>query len=94
MSPGLTSQTVGGIPTNNGAIYVRPLDSAEWQYHGYTYTAASVLAISSMSSPTPGTTLTGSTATFMWTANTGESSTPRRKNGVAYHVAAQAHQNA
>jgi hypothetical protein len=40
-----------------------------WQYNDYTYIAAATPAV--LTSPTPGTALTSSSATFQWTAGTG-----------------------
>jgi len=68
----VTSQVVSGIPTNGSAIYVRlwTLLGGTWQYNDYTYTAAGKAA---MSSPAPGSTLSGSTVTFSWSAGSGAS---------------------
>ena len=72
----LTSYTVGGLPSNGGMIYVRlwsHLPDA-WYYFDYTYTAASLIGggggtttYGEITSPKPGSTLTGSTVTFSWT---------------------------
>ena len=64
------SKTVTGIPTSGGTLYVRlySLISGVWQSIDYTYTEASPAAPATMMSPTPGTALTGSSATFTWTA--------------------------
>jgi hypothetical protein len=72
-----TSYTVGGLPTNGATIYIRlwsHLPNA-WYYFDYTYTAASggggggggTTMVAQMTSPTPGSTLTGSSVTFSWT---------------------------
>jgi len=63
-----TSATVTGLPINGATLYVRlfSLINAAWQYNDYTYTAASP-SKAVMVSPTPGSTLPGSTATFTWT---------------------------
>jgi len=68
-----TSKTVTGIPTTGGTLNVRlySLINGAWQYNDYTYTEASPAAPATMTSPTPGSTLTGSSATFTWTAGTG-----------------------
>ena len=68
------SQTVNGIPANGGTIYVRLWTQigGVWQYHDYSYTAAS-MTLASMSSPTPGSTLSGPTVTFSWAAGVGAS---------------------
>jgi hypothetical protein len=71
------SYSVGGLPTNGGTLYVRlwsHLDS--WYYNDYTYTAASggggggTTFTAQMTSPTPGSTLAGSSVTFAWTKST------------------------
>jgi hypothetical protein len=71
-SGGQTGQTfaVSGIPTTGGTLYVRLLSLIDgaWQHNDYTYTEAN---FAQLTSPTPGSTLTGSTATFTWTAGTG-----------------------
>jgi hypothetical protein len=64
------SQSVTGIPTTGATIYVRlySLIAGAWQYSDYTYTEASPAAPATMTSPTPGSPLAGSTVTFSWTA--------------------------
>ena len=64
-----TSKSITGIPTTGGTLNVRlySLIAGAWQYIDYTYTEASPAAPATMSSPTPGSTLTGSSATFTWT---------------------------
>jgi hypothetical protein len=65
----VTSWTATGLPTNSGSLYVR----LSTDYNGLvehsdtTYTAASPAVLTT---PTPGTTLTGSSVTFDWTAGT------------------------
>jgi hypothetical protein len=65
-----TSVTFGGLPTNGQTIYARL-----WTAFGgvsvhtdYSYTAASAAVLTS---PAPNSTLTGTGATFQWTAPTG-----------------------
>jgi serine protease len=67
-----TSVTVSGLPADGRTLYVRlwSLTSTGWQYHDYTYTAAH---LGNISSPAPGSTLTGSTVTFSWTTGSGVS---------------------
>ena len=67
------SQTVSGLPTNGSTVYVRlyTLLSNGWWYIDYSYSAASPSAPATMSSPTPGSTLTGSSQTFNWTSGSG-----------------------
>ena len=64
------SKSVTGIPTTGGTLNVRlySLINGAWQYVDYTFTEESPAAPASMSSPTPSSTLTGSSATFSWTA--------------------------
>ena len=69
-----TSVTASGLPTNGETIYTRLYTNfnGALAYSDYTFTAATQ-ALSSITSPTPGTTLTGSTVTFTWTATAGAS---------------------
>ncbi len=63
------SATVNGLPTNALPIYARIyswIDGA-WQTNDYTYTASGVPTPAALTSPTPGSALTGSSATFTWT---------------------------
>jgi Domain of unknown function DUF11/Beta-propeller repeat len=77
-----TSATVSGIPTNGETVYVRlyseNVSTAAWVSNDYTYTAAtgstSSFVAATISAPTPGSTLTSSTATFQWTTGTGAAS--------------------
>ena len=70
----VTSITVAGLPTNGETIYARLSTTANGvtAYADYTYTAAT-LAQSALTSPAPGSTLTGSTVTFIWTPTAGAS---------------------
>jgi len=72
-----TSKTVSGLPCDGRRLYV----SLYTMFNGaadytrppqqYTYTACSAgSAVATMSFPTPGTTLTGSSVTFSWNAGT------------------------
>jgi hypothetical protein len=65
-----TSKTVTGLPTNGQTIYARmySLVSGTWEYIDYTYKAGS---LATLTSPTPGSTLAGASATFKWSAVTG-----------------------
>ncbi len=67
--PSGTSATVN-LPTNGATIYVRlnSVINGTQIYNSYTYTEA---AAATMTSPAPGSTLTGATTTFTWTAGTG-----------------------
>jgi hypothetical protein len=71
-----TAQTVSGLPTNGAAIYVRLWSQigGTWEYNDYSYTGVAAAATKAvMSSPAPGSTLTGSSVTFGWTAGSGVS---------------------
>lgn len=65
-----TSVNVTGLPVNGETIYARlySLIGGAWNTLDYTYTAASQ---ATLTSPAPGSTLTGSSATFAWSAGTG-----------------------
>jgi uncharacterized repeat protein (TIGR01451 family) len=72
------SQTVTGLPTNGSTIYVRLWSknaiTGDWLlYRDYTYTAftaVTTVTASAIAGPTPGSTLTASSATFQWSAGT------------------------
>ena len=66
------SVAVSGIPLSGETIYVRlwTLLSGTWQFNDYTYGTSGGAA---MSTPTPGSALAGASATFTWTAGTGNS---------------------
>ena len=64
--------TVSGLPTNGSTIYVTlySLISGQWSGNSYTYTALNANnGLAAMQTPTPGSTLSGSTATFTWSAD-------------------------
>ena len=66
------SATVSGLPETGQTIFVRLfswIDGA-WQTHDYTYIAASTPVAAVLTSPTPGSTLAGSSVTFSWTKGT------------------------
>jgi len=65
-----TSTTVSGIPIAGGTVYVRLMyyNSGSWKTVDYTYTAFNATRPGAITSPTPGTTLPGATATFTWSA--------------------------
>jgi hypothetical protein len=68
------SETVNGLPTNGSTIYATLWTeiNGQWQYNQYTYTAfSSGSAKGVITSPAPGSTLTGSSVLFTWTAGTG-----------------------
>ncbi len=68
-----TSATVTGIPTGGGYIYVRVRSfiNGVWQYSDYILIEAGTPAKAVLSSPVPGSTLPGTSATFSWTAGSG-----------------------
>jgi len=68
------SQTIGGLPTDGRTIYVRlwTLGGGTWVFTDYTFTAATLTAQgATLTNPSPGSTLTGATVTFTWSAGTG-----------------------
>jgi hypothetical protein len=67
---------VNGLPTNGSTVYVSlySLVSGTWLSNAYTYTAYNLAAAGGvLTTPTPGSTLTGSRVTFDWTAGAGAS---------------------
>jgi len=68
----LTTGVVNNIPLNGATLFARLYSyiNGAWQYNDYTYTEA-VPAPAVLTSPTPGSTLTGSNATFSWTSGVG-----------------------
>ncbi len=71
---GALSTTVSGLPTTGGSVWVRLwyLDPSSWKSIDVQYTAASGGGGGgdpTMSSPAPGTILSGSMVTFSWTPN-------------------------
>ncbi len=67
--------TVNGLPTNGSTLYVTlySLISGAWVPNAYTYTAFTAAAGGVITTPTPGSTLSGSSVTFGWTAGAGAS---------------------
>jgi len=68
------TETVTGLPTNGSTVYVTlySLDSGTWVSNAYTYTAYNAAAAGGViTTPTPGSTLNGSSVTFDWTAGSG-----------------------
>jgi hypothetical protein len=73
---GSTTQTsigVDGIPSNGATLYATlySLMNGVWQDVHYTYTEPGTPAPAVLTSPTPGTQLSGSNVTFTWTPGTG-----------------------
>lgn len=66
-----TSLNVNSLPSDGSTIYATwyYLVNGSWQSTGYTYTAVGGSATKgTITSPTPGSTLTGSSVTFNWSA--------------------------
>ena len=71
---GTTSAAVSNIPTSGATLYVTLYSkiNGAWQTpRTYTYKEAGAPSAATIISPTPGDTLTGSTATFTWTPGGG-----------------------
>jgi hypothetical protein len=68
-----TSITVPGLPTNGSTVYIRLWTdfNGTWQFFDYAYTAASGGTPASISSPPPGSVLSGSSQLFTWNAAAG-----------------------
>jgi hypothetical protein len=75
LASSVLTETVNGIPTTGGSMYVRLWTQLNggWQYNDYSYTAASLATLAAISSPAPGSPLSGSSVTFSWSAGTGAS---------------------
>ena len=71
------STTATGLPTNGSAVYATlySLIDGVWTPNAYTYTAFNAAAAAGgvLTTPTPSSTLSGSTVTFIWTAGSGTS---------------------
>lgn len=66
--------TISGLPTDGSTLYVRlwTRSGATWLYEDYSYTSHTAAATpASMTSPSNGATLSGSSATFQWSAASG-----------------------
>jgi predicted extracellular nuclease len=64
------SATVSNLPSDSSTLYVRlwtRFGDRGWQYNDYTYVSAQA-GPAVLTSPTPGTTLAGTTVTFGWSA--------------------------
>jgi hypothetical protein len=68
-----TSVTVSGIPTQGVTLYATVLSkiNGAWVSNYFTYTEAGTASLAVLTSPTPGSTLTGASATFSWTTGSG-----------------------
>jgi hypothetical protein len=70
----VTSYSVSGLPMNGSTVYVTlwSLVGGQWLNNQYTYTAFNQSGSQGvLTTPTPGSTLPGSTVTFGWTAGSG-----------------------
>jgi len=69
------SREVAGLPTDGSTVYVRLFTKFaswnSWRSTDYTFNAGSAAVKAVMTSPTPGSTLTSSSATFDWMAGSG-----------------------
>ena len=69
------SATVAGLPGGSVPVYVRLWSrfGTTWQYNDYTFTATSGAGSSkaALTSPTPGSTLPATSATFTWSPGSG-----------------------
>jgi hypothetical protein len=68
----VTTTTVSGLPTNSSTVYVTlyTLISGSWYGNAYTYTAWNgTSGLATMQTPTPGSTLSGTTVTFTWSSD-------------------------
>ena len=66
--------TVNGLPTDGSTVYVTlySLVGGQWLNNEYTYTAYNGIAmLAVLTTPTPGSTLPGSSISFGWTAGAG-----------------------
>jgi len=67
------TKTVNGLPTNGSTVYVTlySLVSGQWLSNSYQYTAFNGTGgLAVMQTPTPGSTLSGWSVTFTWSADT------------------------
>src|SRR5664280_123919 len=70
------SATVNGLPLNGSAVYATmySLIGGQWVHNSYTYTVFTGSSKGVITTPANGSTFTGSTVTFGWTAGAGASS--------------------
>jgi hypothetical protein len=68
-----TTVTVSGLPTNGVTLYARLWweVSGVWTSADYTYTEAGTPVLPVLTTPTPGSVLSGSSVAFTWTAGAG-----------------------
>ncbi len=68
----VTTTTVSGLPTDGSTVYVTLYTqiSGTWYGNAYTYTALNATSgLAAMQSPMPGTTISGTSATFTWSSD-------------------------
>ena len=67
------TETVSDLPANGVKVYARlyQLINGIWQSTDYTYTEAGTLVRAALTTPAPGSVLTGSSVVFTWTAGSG-----------------------
>jgi uncharacterized protein YbaP (TraB family) len=63
-----TTETVSGLPSNGQPVYVKlqALINGVWESTSYTYTAYGSPTPAALTTPTPGSTLTGTSVAFGW----------------------------
>jgi hypothetical protein len=74
LSSSTFSYTVNGLPSDGSLVYATwwYYAGGQWQYIEYSYTAfGSSSEKGTITSPAPGSTFTGSSVTFTWTAGSG-----------------------
>lgn len=71
-----TSLTANSLPTDGSTVYVRlwTLLGGVWQFNDYTYKASGGPTKAVMTSPAPGSVLSGASVTFTWSAGNGATS--------------------
>ena len=88
-----TSCTATGLPADGSTVYVRLYThfASGYQYNDYTYTAASggTSVLGQMTSPQSGTTLSGTSQEFIWSAGNGDGlywiSIGKTTGGIEYY---------
>ena len=65
----VTTETVSNLPSNGQPVYVRLYSylNGAWVYSSYTYTAYGSPTPATLTTPAPGSTLTGTSVAFAWT---------------------------
>jgi hypothetical protein len=68
-----TTETVSGLPTGGVTLYARlwSLIDGKWQSNDYTYTESGSPVLPVLTTPAPGSVLSGSSVTFAWTGGAG-----------------------